>query len=73
MLDTSGLTCPEPVMLLHNQIRDAEPGDVIKVLATDPATTRDIPQFCRFLGHELIAKQDNNDSYSYLIRKSKTG
>lgn len=53
-LDTQGLICPEPVMMLHKTIRKADGGDIIEVLATDPATTRDIPNFCRHLGHELL-------------------
>ena len=44
-LDTCGLFCPEPVMMLHNIIRDMAPGDVVRVLATDPSTKRDIPKF----------------------------
>ena len=56
-LDTQGLICPEPVMLLHKSIRHAQAGEVIEVLATDPATTRDIPNFCRHLGHHLLVQQ----------------
>ena len=54
ILDATGLFCPEPVMLLHNKIRDISEGDVLQVLATDPSTQRDIPKFCTFLGHELL-------------------
>lgn len=56
-LDTQGLICPEPVMMLHRTIRKAEGGEVIEILATDPATTRDIPNFCRHLGHELLNQE----------------
>lgn len=56
-LDTQGLICPEPVMMLHRVIRKAVGGEVIEILATDPATTRDIPNFCRHLGHELIDQE----------------
>jgi len=69
-LDARGLYCPEPVMLLHNKIRDAAAGELLEVLATDPSTTRDIPRFCNFLGHELVLQeQDENKEYRYLIRK----
>jgi tRNA 2-thiouridine synthesizing protein A len=68
-LDTCGLLCPEPVMLLHNAVRDAAAGDVIKVLATDPSTERDIPKFCQFLGHELLEHTQDNEQYVYLIRR----
>jgi len=56
-LDTQGLICPEPVMMLHRVIRRADSRDIIEILATDPATTRDIPNFCRHLGHELIGQE----------------
>ena len=56
-LDTQGLISPEPVMMLHRIIRKAEAGAVIEILATDPATTRDIPNFCRHLGHELVKQE----------------
>lgn len=69
-LDTVGLVCPEPVMLLHKTIRKASTGDVIMVMASDPATTRDIPNFCRHLGHELVEQTTLDDgNYRYMIKK----
>lgn len=67
-LDTSGLYCPEPIMLMHNKVRDMQTGEVLKVVATDPATTRDVPKFCSFLGHELLAQQASDEQYLYFIR-----
>ncbi|MDN6296538.1 MAG: sulfurtransferase TusA [Halomonas sp.] len=69
LLDTSGLYCPEPIMLMHNKVRDMAPGDVLQVIATDPATTRDVPKFCQFLGHELLEQYTaGGESYRYFIR-----
>jgi tRNA 2-thiouridine synthesizing protein A len=68
-LDTSGLLCPEPVMLLHKTIRDMATGDMVEVIATDPSTERDIPKFCHFLGHTLKEHQENENNYYYLIEK----
>ncbi|MDR5868619.1 sulfurtransferase TusA [Halomonas koreensis] len=67
-LDTTGLYCPEPIMLMHNKVRDMQPGQVLKVVASDPATTRDVPKFCGFLGHELVAQREEDDRYLYFIR-----
>lgn len=73
MLDTQGLNCPEPVMMLHQAIRKNQSGAVIKVLATDPSTTRDIPKFCLHLGHELVNQQVQeaapNALYVYWVKK----
>ena len=68
-LDARGLYCPEPVMLLHNKVREMVVGEVLEILATDPSTTRDIPKFCHFLGHELIQQEESDGGYRYLVRK----
>lgn len=72
-LDTQGLICPEPVMMLHRTIRQAEGEELIEILATDPATTRDIPNFCRHLGHTLISQETLDDvpTYRYLVQKKR--
>nr|WP_246336050.1 sulfurtransferase TusA [Azomonas macrocytogenes] len=69
ILDASGLHCPEPVMMLHNKVRDLADGGLLKVIATDPSTQRDIPKFCMFLGHELLEQKAEKGSYLYWIRK----
>lgn len=71
VLDTTGLLCPEPVMLLHKAVRNLVAGQVIEVIATDPSTQRDIPKFCHFLGHELIEQKTNNQHFYYWIEKTK--
>jgi len=71
-LDACGLFCPEPVMLLHNKIRDMEVGDLLRLTATDPSTTRDVPKFCIYLGHELVEESQDEGKFYYLIRKKAT-
>ncbi len=68
-LDATGLFCPEPVMMLHNKVRDLPAGGLLKVIATDPSTQRDIPKFCVFLGHELVEQTQDAETYLYWIRK----
>ncbi len=68
-LDARGLFCPEPVMMLHNRIGEVSVGGVLRVVATDPSTTRDIPRFCQFLGHELLAEAESGKEYVYFIRR----
>lgn len=69
-VDASGLFCPEPVMLLHNRFRDMQPGDTLLMTATDPSTTRDVPKFCLFLGHDMVARDEQDGVYRYLLRKN---
>lgn len=69
-VDASGLFCPEPVMLLHNKFRDMQAGDTLLLTATDPSTRRDVPKFCLFLGHDLVAQDEQGGLYRYLLRKN---
>ncbi|QDO99876.1 sulfurtransferase TusA [Thalassotalea sp. PS06] len=68
-LDALGLRCPEPVMMVRMNIRKIDTGETLLVIADDPSTTRDIPSFCEFMEHELVAKEVEGAPYRYLIRK----
>lgn len=68
-LNTLGLRCPEPIMMVRKRVRKMEKGELLAVIADDPATTRDIPSFCRFMEHTLIEADTEQIPYRYLIRK----
>lgn len=72
-LDAQGLFCPEPVMMLHNIIRDMQPGDVVEILATDPSTKRDFLKFCSFLDQQMLLSEENDGVYRFLICKQSEG
>jgi len=68
-LDAIGLRCPEPVMMVRLNIRKIQIGETLLISADDPSTARDIPSFCRFMDHQLIAQQCDNIPFQYLIKK----
>lgn len=68
-LDTLGLRCPEPVMLTRKIIRDMVDGEVLHIIADDPATTRDIPSFCEFMDHQLLKSETESVPYHYWVKK----
>ncbi|MFZ7129640.1 sulfurtransferase TusA [Avibacterium avium] len=70
-LDTQGLRCPEPVMLVRKQIRHMQEGEVLLILADDPATTRDIPSFCQFMDHRLLKSEIENTPFKYWVQKGQ--
>ncbi|PJC92178.1 sulfurtransferase TusA [Aeromonas lusitana] len=70
-LDAIGLRCPEPVMMVRKKVRLMAEGETLLVSADDPSTTRDIPSFCRFMDHTLIASETEQAPYRYLIRKGQ--
>ncbi|MBR0573060.1 sulfurtransferase TusA [Pasteurella atlantica] len=68
-LNTLGLRCPEPIMLVRKTIRNMQEGDILLITADDPATTRDIPSFCEFMNHQLVDFQTETIPYQYWIKK----
>lgn len=69
-LDTLGLRCPEPVMMIRKKMRELSSGESLLVIADDPSTQRDIPKFCQFMDHKLLDQQHNNKQFIFLIEKN---
>lgn len=72
ILDTQGLRCPEPVMLIRKSIRVLNADDILLVIADDPATTRDVPSFCQFMEHVLLKSETEQIPFKYWIQKKTT-
>ena len=68
-LDALGLRCPEPVMMVRLQLRKMQVGETLLIIADDPATTRDIPAFCRFMDHKLMGCDTTELPYRYVVKK----
>jgi tRNA 2-thiouridine synthesizing protein A len=68
-LDALGLRCPEPVMMIRKAMRELACGELLKVIADDPSTQRDIPKFCQFMDHQLIEQHSEDGQFIYVIEK----
>lgn len=68
-LDTKGLNCPLPLLRLKKVMPELQAGDVVKVLATDPAAHLDFGVFSERAGHEILAKEEADGVYIFYIRK----
>jgi tRNA 2-thiouridine synthesizing protein A len=68
-IDAKGLRCPEPLMIVRNKVRAIARGEVLHVTATDPTTSRDLRDFCRFLGHAMLHASEHDGIFEYWIRK----
>ncbi len=68
-LDTLGLRCPEPVMLTRKTVRHMNEGEILHIIADDPATTRDIPSFCEFMEHQLLKSETETRALPLLVEK----
>lgn len=71
LLDARGLLCPMPVVKAGKEIKSLEPGQVLKLLATDRGSVADVPAWAADTGNELIDWHEEDGVYVYLIRRGE--
>lgn len=68
-LDARGLFCPSPVMQTNVELSKMQVGEILTVLADDPAAEDDISDMCRTRGHELVELKKNDNNLEFIIKK----
>jgi len=68
-LDAVGLLCPLPVLKARKRLLGLERGQVLCLIADDPAAAVDVPHFCAEAGHALLATEESGPARRYFIRK----
>ncbi|MEZ5887312.1 MAG: sulfurtransferase TusA family protein [Paracoccaceae bacterium] len=69
MIDATGLLCPLPVLKAQKRLRSMAAGEVLRLVATDPASWVDVPHFCMTAGHRLVEATDRAGVKTYLIER----
>ena len=69
MLDCRGRRCPLPVIELARPCPSSPVGDVIRILADDPAAADDIPAWCRMRGQEYLGGSEVDGSPAFDVRR----
>jgi TusA-related sulfurtransferase len=70
ILDCVGLFCPQPLFQTREAIDALQPGELLEVLADDPAAEEDIKRFAKRTGHTLVSFQRLEDGVQkFWIRK----
>lgn len=65
-----GLLCPLPVLKARKRLQALSSGQVLRVLADDPAAIVDVPHFCDEAGHTLVHMAEDGPAQVYFIRKA---
>lgn len=69
-LDALGLLCPLPVLKARKRLAGMQQGQVLRLLASDPAAIVDVPHFCAEAGHAFLGMEDGPDgAQTYLIQR----
>ena len=69
-LDATGLLCPLPVLKVRKRLKSLASGQVLRVLADDPAAAIDMPHFCAEQGHLLLSAETGTTPQVYRIQKA---
>jgi len=70
-LDCLGLYCPEPVFRVRLELDKMKIGEVVEVLADDPAAEEDIKSLVKRLEQQLINTRKEGNTIHFLIKKVK--
>ena len=70
-LDCRGLLCPIPVVRTSKEMKSLQPGQVLKMVATDRGAVTDIPAWAEDTGNELLESHEEYGTYVFFIRKGQ--
>jgi tRNA 2-thiouridine synthesizing protein A len=64
-VDCRGMKCPRPIIEIARRIGEVPLGDVVELLADDPAAGPDLAAWCRMRGQTLVTA----DPPRFLVRR----
>jgi tRNA 2-thiouridine synthesizing protein A len=69
-VDALGRKCPIPIIMLAERIRDVPIGEIVAVLADDPAARTDLPAWCMMKSQEFVRETELPRGWSFQIRRA---
>ena len=68
-VDCVGETCPIPLVEARKALRKAEPGDVVEVTGTHPASKKEIPMAAKAMGVDILGIEEDGGKWTIRLRK----
>ena len=68
-VDARGLNCPLPILRTKKTLNGMSSGQVLRILATDPAAVRDFQAFAKQTGNELLQHGEQDGAFFFLLRR----
>ena len=68
-IDTRGLNCPLPILKAKKALSDMLSGQLLKVVATDPGSTRDFQAFAKQTGNDLVDQQTVGTDFVHVLKR----
>ena len=71
VLDCIGLYCPMPILKTKEQMDKLAIGQILEVLADDPAAEPDLKAWAKRTGQKILDIENTSESLRFLIQKIK--
>jgi tRNA 2-thiouridine synthesizing protein A len=68
-LDARGMNCPLPILRAKKALGELASGQVLRIVATDPGSTKDFESFSKQTGNELLSSTASEKEFVFYIRK----
>ena len=69
VLDLSGLMCPLPIVITSENVKKLKEGEVLLVISTDPGFERDVYNWCKQTGNQLLSVRKEEGKIIAQIKK----
>jgi tRNA 2-thiouridine synthesizing protein A len=67
--DASGLSCPLPILKTKKALADIASGQVLKLIATDSGSVKDMQAFSDQTGNPLLSTAHEGGKYIFFMKK----
>lgn len=67
-INARGLNCPLPLMKAKKAMDELGAGQVLKLIATDSGSMRDVLEFVTSAGHEMLEQNQVGKDYIHIMR-----
>jgi tRNA 2-thiouridine synthesizing protein A len=71
-IDVRGYNCPIPLMRAKKELATMQPGEVLKVLTTDPGAEIDFKVYAEASGNPILALDEANHVLTILIARKRS-
>ncbi len=68
-IDTRGLNCPLPILKAKKALAEMLSGQLLRVISTDPGSTRDFQAFSKQTGNELLEQETAGDDFIHVLKR----
>jgi tRNA 2-thiouridine synthesizing protein A len=68
-LNARGLSCPLPIVKTKKALADMASGQVLRVIATDVGSVKDMQAFADQTGNTLISTAEENGEFIFFMKK----